>query len=824
MFRKNKEITALAKQAQDDRNFFAEQMQKDREYLAKQLASIKAPVQTIKNETTEQINDIDKKKAAYALNMCTVSVSQIIDYNDVYVLEQEYEAILNNLNLEKIIKDEALLKTLKLLLDTITFFRIQEKEKEIIEKEYQNKLKNAIWGSMPNPAVILATGNPYAMIAALATQVGIGYMNYRKNKNDATIEKDQRNWELQKSAIEQFNGIRRELFDASWRLSDKYQFPEEYRLTEKQIKQYDHILMDKNYIRKYERLSSIADNFKAYPYFWYYLGNTANMISADNQLNISEEDRNKYQSLAIEHFSKFEELDNISILREDLIASSCYIEHAELLTVRNEDKTKISALIKKAISKCGGDCDVLQICAISYLKINAVEDAKPIFKQLIVEGYNQKANSQLLSCIYVSEALLNNRNARFEYNSLKLLISPNQDYLLKMPIDQKLLENKNDAPRKFEIIINDYIDMQKEILFKEYRDVIAIYANRYNEKFDNCIPKKSTNRKDKSINNIDEFIRLSVETGFPDNAIDVLNNMIDGINDLGLKETDVEIIKRKIYSNGSEEKTAIEKLTELIYGESDNQKPDIKKLLAEINFNEFANNYIEQLIANLKNLIYSIDNFLELSESETVLYKFCRKNNIILSAKYSNYHIYEKTLPSLIDNIQNKEEIEKKKELKGMIKDYADKIINSNSFDMIIFGENASADQKIRSYQTSKLKYDVILGVGGTQIKENEILAVLDNNGEAVIANNTVLDSLIFTTVGIGRIEITIKKNGETKKEVRKSLVPYDKVTYKHGSLTIKGYKYNADKYLDLNNLFMLIQSIKDELKKHKQQEYQQLH
>ena len=39
----------------------------------------------------------EQLRAAYALNMCTVSVSQIVDYNDEYILEQEYEAILNNL-------------------------------------------------------------------------------------------------------------------------------------------------------------------------------------------------------------------------------------------------------------------------------------------------------------------------------------------------------------------------------------------------------------------------------------------------------------------------------------------------------------------------------------------------------------------------------------------------------------------------------------------------------------------------------------------------------------------------------------------------------
>ena len=48
----------------------------------------------------------EKRKAAYALNLCTVSVSQIIDYEDLNILEQEYEMILNqvkmNLDLPKV--------------------------------------------------------------------------------------------------------------------------------------------------------------------------------------------------------------------------------------------------------------------------------------------------------------------------------------------------------------------------------------------------------------------------------------------------------------------------------------------------------------------------------------------------------------------------------------------------------------------------------------------------------------------------------------------------------------------------------------------------
>ena len=127
----------------------------------------------------------EQVKAAYALNLCTVSISQIVDYDDINIMEQEYEGILNNLNIEQMPKDEALLKIIKQILDTITFFRIQEGDKKFIEKKYQQKMKNAIWAAVPNIALVVAGGNPLTMAVSLASQVGMGYMNYRKAKADA---------------------------------------------------------------------------------------------------------------------------------------------------------------------------------------------------------------------------------------------------------------------------------------------------------------------------------------------------------------------------------------------------------------------------------------------------------------------------------------------------------------------------------------------------------------------------------------------------------------------------------------------------------------
>lgn len=185
----------------------------------------------------------EQLKAAYALNLCTVSVSQIVDYKDVCILEQEYNAILNNLNLEVIPKDDALLRTLTEILNTITFFRIQEIRKEQLDKEYQRRLKNAIWSAIPSLNVVVSN-NPAVMALSLAAQVGTAYMSYRREKANAKADHERAETELEITAIEQLNALRRELFTTAWRLADAYHFPDRLRLTENQITQYDHILMD----------------------------------------------------------------------------------------------------------------------------------------------------------------------------------------------------------------------------------------------------------------------------------------------------------------------------------------------------------------------------------------------------------------------------------------------------------------------------------------------------------------------------------------------------------------------------------------------------
>lgn len=263
----------------------------------------------------------------------------------------------------------------------------------------------------------------------MIASVGMGYMNYRKEKANTLTEREEQEWTLQRSAIEQFNALRRELFDTAWRLSDSYEFDDKYRLTESQISQYNSILMDSIPLRKYERLNSIKDNFEAYPPFWYYLANAAmdvvNVYKNETAFGDNISAINKYTQLAEQNYQKYLDKD-IDLLRNNYIRSACDLEYAALLLdslpriEENEKKLrlrKINYLIDDAIKHCGSKLDILQIASIYYLKINKAEEATKHLRKLVIENYNTKTNSQLLSFIYLQETVFDTN--KFIPNTLK---------------------------------------------------------------------------------------------------------------------------------------------------------------------------------------------------------------------------------------------------------------------------------------------------------------------------------------------------------------------------------------------------------------------
>ena len=443
-----------------------ETAQKTNEQLAAINDSLSEMAGNRKSDEAVQISEEEKKRAAYALNLCMVSVSQIIDYNDLIIMDQEYDAILNNLNLENMPKDDALLEIFKQILDTVTFFRIQESEKKFVDRRYQMKMKNAIWSAVPNISVMIGVKPTVSSILMLANTVGSAYMNYRRAKSEAKLDYDEEVWKLQTSAMEQINGLRRELFATAWRLAEKYEFNDKLRLTESQITNYNNILMDPNPYRRYERLKFIEGEFEAYPPFWYFKGHTALSIANAN------DDNNSYKEKAKNDFKKYFDImkDENCLLREDEICASCALEYVQLLD-NDDEKEKY---IKKAADTSRTKNDILQLCAMAYLSIGKTEDANRLFRKLVCDGYNAETNLQILAVRYISGYLNGDDNKKSEckeeFDSLckfsdigEELTFPekgeNTDKIAQRFITEKRLSLLN---RYRDLIINFYMSKSKE--------------------------------------------------------------------------------------------------------------------------------------------------------------------------------------------------------------------------------------------------------------------------------------------------------------------------------------------------------------------------
>ena len=116
-------LTQITETSAKQTEEMVQQGQKNNQHLADTLTQL-VEIQGKQNKENQE-EKVDAWLAAYALNLCTTSITQIIENNDLRYMEQEYENILNNLNLEVMPKDEALLDVLKQILDVINFFNIQ---------------------------------------------------------------------------------------------------------------------------------------------------------------------------------------------------------------------------------------------------------------------------------------------------------------------------------------------------------------------------------------------------------------------------------------------------------------------------------------------------------------------------------------------------------------------------------------------------------------------------------------------------------------------------------------------------------------------------
>ena len=585
-------------------------------------------------------SEIEKIRAAYALNVCAVSVSQIVDYNDQYILDQEYENTLNNLNLEKMPKDEAFLKILTETLNVVTFFRIYSSKKKMIEEKYQHKMKNAIWSAVPNLAFIISSGGMggvYALVASLATEVGLGYMNYRKTKSENDLEYRSNLVELEYTAIEQLNAIRTELFVTSWRIAEKYDFPDNYRLTENQINQFNDILMDPNLMRRFSRLFSIRQNFIAYPPFWYYLGNAANLIYQKDSTNYSEEYKTYYKGIAEQAYDYYLKLsESFSVLRSDEIVSACALEYFDLLPAEQTDKK--AELLQIAFKWAGGRNDVVQLCAFAYLKMERFIEAEGLLKKLVDERYNEELNAQVLSSIYANY-YFKTSDANTALSHIILSQQVPSTVLFPLPIKDNEAKTQSELWDIYMIEQKSSLAAGSKKTLDNYLEGFSYRLNKMLMNFDCTMTYPDSMFLSDGVearNNeaqrvfarpliVSDYINNLQGVNFPITLVDTLNEMLNGLRYIPFLDMEkcVQILKEKV-GNCSEK---IEKLQECI-NTRDITYDTYCTVFEEVTFADITKDFSDEIKRQIDSHIEMFSNMKDIILMEMIMGDFVEKNNI----------------------------------------------------------------------------------------------------------------------------------------------------------------------------------------------------
>ena len=584
--------------------------------------------------------EIEKIRAAYALNVCAVSVSQIVDYNDQYILDQEYENTLNNLNLEKMPKDEAFLKILTETLNVVTFFRIYNEKKEQIEERYQQKVKSAIWSAVPNLAFIVSSGGQggiYALIASLVTEVGLGYMNYRKTKAENDIEYKSNLVELQYTAIEQLNAIRTELFVTSWRIAEKYDFPDSYRLTENQINQYNDILMDPNIMRRFNRLYSIRENFIAYPPFWYYLGNAANLIAASDNTVYTEEYRTYYRGIAQNAYEYYLKLnEEFSVLRNDEIVSACALEYCDLLP--EDEIVKKAELLNIAVKWSGNKNDIIQLCAFGFLKMEMYDASEILFQKLVNEKYCEEFNAQVLSSIF-AHYYFDKTGESIELKHSLLVQQVPSTILFPLPIKEN--EDKNQT-ELWDVYIKGQVNSlsaSSERIMDNYFEGFNFRLNKLLLNFDRTVDYPDsmflTGGKEERENEaqrvfsrpliISDYISSIEEINYPIVLVDTLNEMLNGLRHIPFLKLEkcVEILESKIAENSDN----FERLQECI--NTRNITYETYQMVFEpITFDYLVSDFAKEVNKQMEEYVFTANDMKDIINIEIVMGNFVEKNNV----------------------------------------------------------------------------------------------------------------------------------------------------------------------------------------------------
>ncbi len=320
--------------------------------------------------------DLDKNQVQLqvlqSLNLIAVSLTHIMTYNDKVVLDQEYNTIINNLNLNNI-PDADIITLLQELMDLLTNSKIQDHDRNYIltryDKNVQNELKNRVRSRIFDTDLVL---NPYAGVLKAVLTTGSFYFNYRSQMATYAREKEEGKWAIEVKTMQDLNNFYKKLLKYSWELMRRYNLPDEWRLNEKQINSYTDILKEPDLDRRYRKLERIENSFQKFPPYWYYRGQAAQEIGKNEE--------------ALHCFDQFQQI-NQSILRKDPYAASVAMCKT-MLKVEQADPDMLARDLELILANSeDADWGNILFAALQYARMENQEEAGKLILRNLDNGH-----------------------------------------------------------------------------------------------------------------------------------------------------------------------------------------------------------------------------------------------------------------------------------------------------------------------------------------------------------------------------------------------------------------------------------------------------
>ncbi|MCF0241606.1 MAG: zinc-ribbon domain-containing protein, partial [Treponema sp.] len=160
-----------------------------------------------------QSNDLLSEQTAVELiNYIQFSVAKIVNGKSRGLLEDEFNAVINNINPTSL-QNPDLISAYEILLQSLTYLKLNENEREMLLRILKQKKQNAIFGCLNSFGSIFVPGaTPITMLSSLLYTGVSAAFNYKKAGKDAELENAEKTFDIDQGDLEYIDSLRSDLF------------------------------------------------------------------------------------------------------------------------------------------------------------------------------------------------------------------------------------------------------------------------------------------------------------------------------------------------------------------------------------------------------------------------------------------------------------------------------------------------------------------------------------------------------------------------------------------------------------------------------------